>query len=372
MTGRPGGASETRRPPSGHEALVIGPLPPPAHGASVVTAAVTGRLAATGRCVTVDTSVPGAGPGYHARRAARHARAALAVVRHRRDARVYLTGVGGHALLYQLGIIAVCRAAGVPAVYHHHSYAYLTRRSRAMAALVRVGGPAVHHVTLSAGMAELLRRRYPRAVAGSVCSNVHFLPSPVAGRDEPARLAARPPAPLRLGHLGNLTLDKGLGRVVDAFRSVRAAGLPAELHLAGPVADQAAGAVLRTALAEHPDVDYRGALARDEVPAFMRSIDVFLFPSTYRNEAQPLVVLEALLEGVPVLALPVGCLADLRDADGRPLPDAATFGPAVVELARRRAAGDPALGPERTAAWARRQLADLGDAGPTFLELLHA
>ena len=369
MTGRPGGAT----PPSPrHGALVIGPLPPPAHGASVVTAAVTGRLSAAGGCVTVDTAVPGAGPGYHARRAARHARAALAVLRHRRDARVYLTGVGGHAVLYQVGIIAVCRAAGVRAVYHHHSYAYLTRRSRAMAALVRVGGPAVHHVTLSAGMADLLRRRYPRAVAGSVCSNVHFLPSPGGDPAGHPPSVSGPPAPLRLGHLGNLTLDKGLGRVVDAFRSVRAAGIPAELHLAGPVADDAAGAVLRAALAELPDVEHRGALARDEVPAFMRSIDVFLFPSTYRNEAQPLVVLEALLEGVPVLALPVGCLADLRDADGRPLPDAATFTPAVVELARRRAAGDPALGPQRTAAWARRQLADLGDAGPTFLELLHA
>jgi glycosyltransferase involved in cell wall biosynthesis len=49
----------------------------------------------------------------------------------------------------------------------------------------------------------------------------------------------------------------------------------------------------------------------DEVAAFYRRLDVFLFPSSYKHEAEPLVVLEAARAGVPTVAFDTGCIPAL-------------------------------------------------------------
>ena len=43
---------------------------------------------------------------------------------------------------------------------------------------------------------------------------------------------------------------------------------------------------------------------------FFRDTDIVLFPSSYANEAQPMVIFEALANGVPVLATTVGYIAE--------------------------------------------------------------
>jgi glycosyltransferase involved in cell wall biosynthesis len=57
-------------------------------------------------------------------------------------------------------------------------------------------------------------------------------------------------------------------------------------------------------------VEYRGALSPAEKEIFFRDIDVFLFPSRYKNELAPAVVWESLLRGVPVITYGVGCLSE--------------------------------------------------------------
>jgi glycosyltransferase involved in cell wall biosynthesis len=63
-------------------------------------------------------------------------------------------------------------------------------------------------------------------------------------------------------------------------------------------------------------VTYAGPLSVSEVPGFLAGLDLFLFPSRYRHEAEPLVVLEAAREGVPTLAYPVGGLPEVLAATG--------------------------------------------------------
>lgn len=324
--------------------LVIGPVPPPVHGAARVTAQIVESLHAAGAAVTaIDTSGPAAGSrlGYHAARLAIHLRAAARVLRSRgRPVSVYVTGAGGFGLWYQVLLIAAGRLAGHQLVFHHHSYAYVTRRGSAMRALTAIGGRRLQHVALCEGMARTLQAMYPGIAHIRVCSNAGLFAPPDVREER-----ASPGSELILGHLGNLSVEKGLPVVLDTFRRLRAQGEPVRLLLAGPVQPGAATDLLAAAQQEFgPAIEHLGPIDPVDVEAFHHRLDAFLFPSRYQHEAEPMVVLEASRCGVPTLAFRVGCLAALvHDQDwlvdpGGDFPAAAAR--AVTELrdATKRAA----------------------------------
>lgn len=309
--------------------LVVGPVPPPIHGAARVHELVVRNLEQYGAHLhAVDTSgsAPGSGALYHLERAALHARACWVAQRWRRSlASIYLTGAGGAGLWYQLVVILVARLAGVPVVFHHHSYAYLTRRRAAMRAIVAAAGTRAVHVALCAGMAETLRSRYPGVGRTLVCSNAGlFAPA------EPRPAAAGAAAPLVLGHLGNLVVEKGLATTVDTVRELRGEGLDVRLLLAGPAPTAESRAILARAQDDLGEaLEYLGPVPADEVDRFYERIDVLLFPSRYVHEAEPMVVLEASRCEVPTVAYAVGCLPNLVAGSGRLVSTDEDFGAAA-------------------------------------------
>ncbi|WP_182046059.1 glycosyltransferase family 4 protein [Curtobacterium sp. ME26] len=62
-------------------------------------------------------------------------------------------------------------------------------------------------------------------------------------------------------------------------------------------------------------VDFIGAIFDEARDGLLATASVLVFPSTYRYEAQPLTVLEAMRVGVPVVAYDVGGLRDVIDDD---------------------------------------------------------
>ncbi len=85
-------------------------------------------------------------------------------------------------------------------------------------------------------------------------------------------------------------------------------------------------------------VQNAGLLDGDGVTAFLGDADLVLFPSVYANEAQPNVIIEALMSGVPVLTTPRGCSADLLGDDlASMVCDEGEFVPTAAALIRRLA-----------------------------------
>ncbi len=300
--------------------LWVGPIPPPLHGASVITARflaqVAGRIGAE-RVQVV--SVAGGGGGavgwhHHRARALAHLRAAARVVSARPGTVVYLSLSGGLGLWYQWPVVALARLRRLPVVVHHHSWAYVSAASAVMAVIARLLGPRDRHLFLSELMRDGYLARYATGAAAEVVSNAHFIEAGAVGEASGAEL--------RLVHVSNLSVAKGSLAAIRTHEELRRRGVATTLTLIGPCADTS---ILAAAEAAGDDVRWLGPRSSAEIYDELADADAFLFPSSYANEAEPLVVLEALSRGVPVIATRRGTLPDLLPPDwlvGEPDPAA--------------------------------------------------
>jgi glycosyltransferase involved in cell wall biosynthesis len=158
---------------------------------------------------------------------------------------------------------------------------------------------------------------------------VHVVPNGVDVPADPAGPAGR--AVPRIGALGRLTAQKGFDVLLDAVRVLTGDGVPVEVVVGGEGRD---GDRLRAAAAGLP-VTFRGFVG--DVRGFLAGLDVFCLSS--RREALPLVLLEAMAEGLPCVATDVGDVAVAVGADAVVVPpeDAGALAAALAALI-----GDPA------------------------------
>lgn len=291
--------------------IIAAAMPPPVHGQSVVTAAVLEELRARQVAVEVLDLSPASlmrSFAYHARRTSRTLRAIAKILSKGGGATLYTVLEARSGIVYNFAIIAAARLKNARIFIHHHTAAHLTQRRRRIRVLFRLAAAKSTHVVLSEGMMRDLQALY--GVSNVLIShNAKF-----AGCSQQRAPRA---APVRLGLLSNLSVEKGLDLAIDTVIRGREEGLPLSLVIAGPTADAEAEAhIKRAASLLGEALDYRGAVQGSAKQAFFDDIDVFLFPTRYRNEAQPLVVLEALSRGIPCLARDQGYVGELVSGAG--------------------------------------------------------
>jgi glycosyltransferase involved in cell wall biosynthesis len=229
---------------------------------------------------------------------------------------LYLAPHSGNGLLLSCLTALLARFLGYSLAIHYHSYWNLGRRSWLMAIFVAICGPKAMHIVLAPPMGRDLRHFYPAAGSVATVSNCAFVePHELIGRHFGGRR-------LRLGHLSNLSREKGVALVLACMRALRARGVDVELRLAGPAENEETAALIAAAESELGErLRYVGRLGGEAVRRFYQEIDIFLFPTYYRHEAEPLVVIDALAAGVPVIASDRGCIGYLLGkAAGRVFP----------------------------------------------------
>ena len=116
---------------------------------------------------------------------------------------------------------------------------------------------------------------------------------------------------LRLGFLGNLMVSKGPHLLLEAFRQLEPG--TATVDLFGAHVDYHGDDSYRHTLA--PLLEQRGVrlhepVPHDQVPETLGSLDALVVPSVW-PENSPLVVLEAFLAGLPVVAARIGGIPEL-------------------------------------------------------------
>jgi glycosyltransferase involved in cell wall biosynthesis len=330
-------------------------LPPPVHGQSVINSAVLSHLVDREEIQTVAIDI---GPrkyrstlGYHLNRVSGVLRAIAEQFRHAyHPKRVLYTVIeSGWGRCYNVAIIAVSRILRFQIVLHHHTSAHTLNHSKWFALLLHLAGRDTMHVVLSDQMASDLRRTYPSVTQTLVVHNSAF----IALSPDLSKVGSQIPD-LRIGFLSNLANEKGLDRVIDVLRSGRAEGLTLTLKLGGPATSAKVAEQIKSAQAEFgPALEVLGAVGPLEKNKFFLGIDVFLFLSRYRFEAQPLVVLEAMSHGVPTIVSQCGYTPEIVGDAGHILFDQSAVVAESVSICRQYVGGSFSLSSQGSKSRAR-------------------
>jgi len=170
--------------------------------------------------------------------------------------------------------------------------------------LARVLRAAAGVIVLTDSQADFVRRSY--AVPAE---RLYVVPNGV-GEEHfmPPRRAPRPGEAHRLLYVGRLSPQKNVARLLDALSTCER---PFRLRVVGD-GEQRADLRRRARRLGLVEVDFAGALHGDDLRRAYADADVFVLPSD--REGMPLVALEAMAAGLPVVATRVpGNVELLRD-----------------------------------------------------------
>jgi glycosyltransferase involved in cell wall biosynthesis len=291
--------------------FVVGAFPPPLHGLSHATSSMAKFFADSGlSTMTLDT----AHINDRVRSTSKFLRAIARLhvlcrliylcATHRRNAVLYMAASAGLGQLGEMAYPLVARIFGTSVIIHHHSFAYLDRHSAIAGAFFRVCGSSTVHVLLCEYMADLMRQKYSvKHIV--VLSNAGIMDIEPLNLPKERRLRT-------IGFLGNITRDKGIDTFIKLMGLLRERNIDVRGRVAGPVVDADCRDLVEAAVRDGL-ISYGGAVYGDDKLAFLGDVDVLFFPSRYRNEAEPFVILEALASGIPVIATRRGCTSALVD-----------------------------------------------------------
>jgi glycosyltransferase involved in cell wall biosynthesis len=229
-----------------------------------------------------------------------------AIVRRTADIGLYLALSGGLGQVIDGFYVLIGRAFRRQVFVHHHSFAYIDK-STLINKLVFFLLRDATHIVLSQGMGSALADRYKIDRKGiKVVSNAAFCGPP----PEIVRTQSHPNTPIRIGFLSNITFDKGFVEFFEVLTELGRLAVPYRAYIAGPIASNARSTFDRLFAAAN-QVDYVGPLYDDAKIRFYQQLDILLFPTKYVNEAEPLVVHEAMRSGVHVIACARGAIPEL-------------------------------------------------------------
>jgi colanic acid/amylovoran biosynthesis glycosyltransferase len=129
------------------------------------------------------------------------------------------------------------------------------------------------------------------------------------------REAREPGAPIRIGSLGRMVEKKGFDLLMDACRMLKIQDMPFILELAGdgPLKQDMVTRAYLKGLGK--ETVFLGAMSHDKVADWLRDLDVFVLACRKGRKGDmdgiPVVLMEAMLSGVPVVSTRVSGVPEL-------------------------------------------------------------
>jgi len=290
---------------------MVGAFPPPIHGMSVVNNTIRERFFVNEIYPSVINLSATSLNRKLLKRFSRFSYVILGILRftylllRRKVQPLYLSISGGLGQIYEIGFVALARLFGIRIFIHHHSYAYLERLNHITYLLLRIAGEKATHVALSDDMAIKLEMFYPNIRDIMVISNVAMI-----GKKNQEFLSANRSIK-KIGFIGNISREKGILDFFDVVDNIESQGLNLKALIAGPFQDSGIEMAVKKRLTLLRNAEYIGPKYGSGKKEFFKEIDVLLFPTRYFNEAEPLIIHEAMQQGIPVISFAKGSIAEI-------------------------------------------------------------
>ena len=332
--------------------LFVGQLPPPMHGQASVNAAVARGRFHSFRLIThrmdasSDLSEVGR-LGWHkvVRLTREWARLTALVLRSKPSATVYSLGMRGRSAFYRdIVLLGTLRALGQRVLLQVHSAGLdglIGSWSAPERCVARVLYSTSGIIRLATGIGQLDGIEFAfEAVLQTGVDDVEHV------RDHNRPLSR----PAHVAFVGNLFESKGVAVLLDACAQLRGTATPVRVTFAGAPAP---GDTLETwrdraaACGVGELTRFVGLQTSDEVARLLADADLLCFPTFYESEAKPLVIIEAMRAGLPVVSTRWRAVPDLVEVGATGLlvepRDASAVADAIVEVVadvdRHRAMG---------------------------------
>jgi glycosyltransferase involved in cell wall biosynthesis len=214
------------------------------------------------------------------------------------------------AVLLNIAAVIIGRIRGYRIAIHHHAYSYLDKKQGLIALLNRILDENSLQLLLCPHMLNLMQSQYRVRSRCALVPSTIMLPASDNGADRSSESKER--RLRRIGHLSNLTVSKGALATIETFAAVREMGHDVQLVLAGPVLETEVELAIEECRERFGNAfEYLGPLYGQDKDDFFNGIDVFLFPTKYRNEAQPIVLSESFQFGAPTITVQRSCIPSL-------------------------------------------------------------
>lgn len=212
----------------------------------------------------------------------------------------------GPALYRDAVIVLIMRLFGIRRVYHLH-------HKGVNAELQRVHKKIIFNLIFQKADVILLSEHLYHDVKDFVCADrLHIVPNGIAKleRNKDFRPGS---GMINILFLSNLIVSKGILILLQACKLLKEKGYFFTCNFVGAqgdiTADEFNGHI--NALGLEGTVCYLGRKLGEEKYKLFENADVFVFPTFYTNEAFPLVLLEAMQFGLPIVSTPEGGIPDI-------------------------------------------------------------
>lgn len=292
---------------------LVGPMPPPVHGMSMVTAATYKKLIQLGGGVDlIDLSADSLDRALYVR-LARIRKILLGLYRLISkllifpDSVLYVALSGGLGQIYDLLFICVARIMRAKIVIHHHNIVYVEQYRRVFDWITCIAGSNAVHVVASQKISSVLVSNYPKVASTYVMSAIVVTEVPNV---DLLRFRAKVRA---VGFIGNISEAKGIFDFLDLIECMEKLGVALTAWIAGPFQCAKIESVVRRRLLTLPSVTYLGPIYGHDKSTFYDRIDVLIFP--VRAEYEGIVIHEAMSFAVPVIARDSGCISEIVNSN---------------------------------------------------------
>ncbi|TKW61172.1 MAG: glycosyltransferase family 4 protein [Blastochloris viridis] len=290
--------------------LAAAALPPPMHGQAYITVKLIEALTKESSTLHVCDLSPESlikSLGYHVIKCRKVIKTSIYIIFYSmlyRHKTFYTIVESGYGIYYNYYLCSLARLFHYDIYLHHHTSKHAKVFSKTFDWLTKIT-PNAHHIVLADGMREDLKSKYSNISSIAVSSNACHVKVP---NIKPIIIDEK----INLGMLSNLTEEKGAIRALDLAIELKKSGLEITLTLAGPIIEPKVEKSIidaKTTLGE--DLIILGPVHGAAKEDFYKKTDVFLFPSTYPNEAQPVVIYEALSYGCAIITSCAGYITDM-------------------------------------------------------------